>query len=119
MGLRADQRFAIAPVHLSPVDTLLIPLPQGLFWLQFHRARQFYPMPDRVIGGPVMCTPTFNQSVERVECLVRGPGAWVRLTHPSNSQMPAVSCVECRSRPGPVWRGYVEGGLSIEHEKYP
>ena len=120
-GLRADQRFVIAPVRLAPADTIRWPLPQGLFWLQFHRAAPYHAMPTIEVDGPVMCTPNFDPSVDRVECLVRGRGATVRLTHPSMSPPPVVSCVECRSRHGGggFWVGYVEGGLSIEHEKYP
>jgi hypothetical protein len=121
-GLRADQRFVIAPVRLALTDTIRWPLPQGLIWLQFHRASPYSYVPPLAVGGPVMCTPNFNPSVDRVHCLVRGPGAWVRMTHPSTSPPPEVSCVECRSRDRGrrSWAGYVvEGALSIEHEKYP
>jgi hypothetical protein len=118
-GLRADQRFVIAPVRLALADTIRWPLPQGLIWLQFHRAPPYNEVPTFTVGGPVMCTPNFNPSVDRVHCLIRGPGAWVRMTHPSLSPPPVVSCVECRSRPGPKFGKDVEGALSIEHEKYP
>ena len=121
IGLRADQRFAIAPVRLGPADTIRWPLPQGLFWLQFHRPSRYADIPTIAMEGPIMCTPNADQSVDRLYCLVRGSGASVRMTHPSTSPPPEVSCVECRSRHGgPIhWAQYVEGALSIEREKYP
>jgi hypothetical protein len=105
-GLRVDQRFVIAPVRLARGDTIRWPLPQGLFWLQYHAHPNTQPIPKLAVDGPIVCMPAFGPSVERVNCLARGAGASVRITYPG-----AASNVLLPPR--------VDGALSIEHEKYP
>jgi hypothetical protein len=102
-GLRDDQRFVIAPVRLARSDTIRWPLPQGLFWLQYHSASNSQPMPTLALNGPIMCmpVPAFGPAVQRVDCLARGPGATLRLAHPG------------------LTASEITGALSIEHQKYP
>jgi hypothetical protein len=102
-GLRDDQRFVIAPVRLTRDDTIRWPLPQGLFWLQYHRTSNTEPIPTVVVDGPVMCmpVPSFGPGVQRMDCLARERGATVRIAHPGGSA------------------SAITGALSIEHQKYP
>lgn len=73
-GLRRDQRYVVAPVHLARGETIRWPLPQGLFWLQYRRTSGAQPIPTFAVGGPIMCLPDFGPTVERVSCLARAPG---------------------------------------------
>ena len=100
-GLRDDQRFVIAPVHVARGDTIRWPLPEGLFWLQFHPASDTDPTPKVVVSGPIECLPGLNAKAGRVHCLAREPGASVRITYAGKS---AVN---------------IAGSLSLEQEKYP
>jgi hypothetical protein len=127
-GLRDDQRFVIAPVRLALGETIRWPLPKGLFWLKYHRAETSAQTPTIEVDGPVMCMPVSSPSVELVECLVRGAGASVRLMHlgaPSSD-----ACEGCPNLDDVVRQRrllgnrtfaapYVEGALSLEHQKYP
>jgi hypothetical protein len=95
-GLRPDQRWVVAPVHLTRGASLRWPLPTGRFFLSFSAD------PDRVaptrgfvglfgsssiaqspismsVAGPIMCTymPTLEPGVLDAYCLARGPGATV------------------------------------------
>lgn len=99
-GLRADQTHAIAPVRLERGGTIRWSLRSGQYWLQFHAASTDGPVATLQVDGPALCTTAPNQLVERVDCLVRGPGASVRITHPGGST----------STP-------VIGGVSIEHHR--
>jgi hypothetical protein len=102
-GLRDDQRFVIAPVRLATGDAIRWPLPQGLFWLQYHRVSDSQPIPSVAVDGPIMCmpVPSFGPGIQRMDCLVRGPGATVRIAHPGGTA------------------SEITGALSIEHQKYP
>jgi hypothetical protein len=130
-GLRDDQRLVIAPVRLAPGDTIRWPLPKGLFWLQYHRESEYSQMPTLAVDGPVVCMPAFGPSVERVDCLVRGAGASVRIMHSgaAPSALADASCEICRSSDVIAQRRaagnrtfaapYVQGALSLEQQKYP
>lgn len=131
VGLRNDQRFVIAPLRLAIGDTIRWPLPQGLFWLQYHPASNDDQRPTFAVDGPVMCIPAFGPYVDRVQCLVRGSGATVRIAHSGAPPSATVNdaCEACRSPDVIAQRKltgnrtfaapYVEGALSIEHQKYP
>lgn len=79
-GLRAGQERVIAPVHLARGDTIRWALPRGLFWLRWHPASAAQPMPDFAVDGPIVCMPWFGPRGHVAGCVVRGPGAWIRLT---------------------------------------
>jgi hypothetical protein len=81
-GLRIDQRFVVAPVRLARGDTIRWPLPMGLFHLQYDRASDAQPIPTFAADGLIMCMPDFGPTVDHVYCLVRGPGATLRIAHP-------------------------------------
>lgn len=100
-GLRPDQRFVVAPVRLARGDTIRWWLPKGLFWLEYERAADAQPIPALAVDGPVMCMPDFGPDVERVGCLVRGPGAVIRIAHPGTTA------------------SGIAGRLSLEQHKYP
>lgn len=85
-GLRSDQRFVIAPVRVARGDTIVWPLPKGLFWLVYRRASGASPIPRLAVQGPVMCMPDFGPGVDYVSCLVRGAGASIRITHPGTAR---------------------------------
>jgi hypothetical protein len=85
VGLRADQRFIVAPVSVAKGDTIRWPLPVGLFQLVYERIEPRRPIPKFAVDGPVMCLPDFGPTVDYVKCLVRGPGASLRITHPGTS----------------------------------
>ena len=84
-GLRTDQRFVIAPVRVARGETIRWPLPSGQFWLVYRRASETEPIPRLSVQGPVMCMPDFAPDVDFVDCLVRGAGASITITHPGNT----------------------------------
>jgi hypothetical protein len=79
-GLRPDQRFVIAPVHLRPGETLRWPLPEGSFWM-VNQVDRDGDAPALEMAGPVSCTPTLAPGIYRTQCWVRAPGATVTLAH--------------------------------------
>jgi hypothetical protein len=81
-GLRPDQRFVVASVRLAPGETVRWPLPKGRFWMQYGRASAVQPIPTFAVDGLIMCMPDFGPTVDDVGCLVRAPGASLRITHP-------------------------------------
>lgn len=78
-SLRPDQRFVIAPVRLAPRESITWPLPNGLFWLKYHRASPDDPLPHLSVSGDLQCLPVFAEHVSRVHCLARTPGATLRI----------------------------------------
>jgi len=112
VGLRNDQRFAIAPVRLAPDESIRWPLPKGLFWLQFHRTGKYKQAPTIEVDGPIMCLPAFSQSIDLVQCLARESGASVHMTYVG---APWAELAGGRAFAAP----HIEGALSIEHQKYP
>ena len=84
-GLRTDQRFVIAPVRVASGETIRWPLPSGQFWLVYRRASETEPIPRLSVQGPVMCMPDFAPDVDFVDCLVRGAGASITITHPGST----------------------------------
>jgi hypothetical protein len=128
VGVREDQRLVIAPVRLALGDTIVWPLPRGLFLLEYHPNARYAPTPTLHVDGPVMCQPSLGQTVQSARCLVRGPGASVRLTY-TNALPNEASCDICRSALVVAQRKllgnrlaptrYVKGALSIEQERYP
>jgi hypothetical protein len=81
-GLRSDQRLAVAPVRLARGDTIRWPLPMGLFTLQFNRTSASQPSPTIAVDGLIVCMPDFGPGIDASFCLVRAPGASVRISHP-------------------------------------
>lgn len=85
-GLRPDQRFVIAPVHIGPHTSITWPLPTGLFWLKYHRAFSDDPLPSLSVSGDALeCLPDFGAGVTRVHCLARAPGATLRIASVSGA----------------------------------
>jgi hypothetical protein len=80
--LRPDQRFVAAPVTVARGDTIRWSLPTGPFWLFYDRESQEAHVPKFAVDGPVRCTPDFGPAMAFVSCLVRGPGASLRIMHP-------------------------------------
>jgi hypothetical protein len=96
-GLRPDQRWVVAPIHLASGASLRWPLPTGLFFLSFSAdssevppARGFegFGSPpitqspiNMSVAGPIMCMPELGPGVLDTHCLARGPGATVTITH--------------------------------------
>jgi hypothetical protein len=83
-GLRPDQRSVVAPVRLARGDTIRWSLPVGRFWLRYSRASAAQPMPALAVDGLIMCMPELGPSVD-VACLVRAPGATLRIAHPGTT----------------------------------
>jgi hypothetical protein len=81
-GLRPDQRLVVAPVRLRRAESIRWPLPMGLFRLQYRRTSGARAIPDFAVEGLVMCMPDFTPTIVDVSCLVRAPGATLRMTHP-------------------------------------
>jgi hypothetical protein len=91
-GLRPDQRWVVAPVHLTRGASLRFPLPKGVFFLAFGAdssemptmrgfrglgSRSVPQSPIRMtVAGPITCIPL---GVLDTYCLARGPGATVTL----------------------------------------
>ncbi|HET9012302.1 MAG TPA: hypothetical protein VFN38_10845 [Gemmatimonadaceae bacterium] len=85
VGLRPDQRLVSAPVRLAAGDTIRWPLPTGKFWLRFTPDSGAQPVPRIVVSGGVSCMPAFGPT-DQATCLVRAPGARVRIAHPGGSR---------------------------------
>jgi hypothetical protein len=83
--MRHGQHFVIAPVRLTRSDTIRWPLPLGLFQLHYRRTSDAQPIPSLAVRGPIVCMPDFAPTVEFVNCLARGPGAVLRMTHPGGN----------------------------------
>jgi hypothetical protein len=81
-GLRSDQRLVVAPLRLARGDTIRWPLPMGLFGLHYNRTSAAQPIPAFAVDGLVMCMPDFGPAVDDAYCLVRAPGASIRISHP-------------------------------------
>jgi hypothetical protein len=81
-GLRSDQRLVVAPMRLARGDTIRWPLPMGLFTLQFNRTSASQPSPTIAVDGLIVCMPEFGPGIHESFCLVRAPGASVRISHP-------------------------------------
>jgi hypothetical protein len=94
-GLRPDQRLVSAPVRLASGDTIQWPLPTGQFWLRFTPVSRSQPVPRIVVRGQIACMPAFGPT-DQARCVVRAPGASVRISHPHAS------------------RGEIVGNLSLE-----
>jgi hypothetical protein len=84
-GLRPGQRQVVAPLRLAPGDTIRWPLPRGLFWLRYDPASDAQARPAFAMDGPIVCMPYFGPANDMAGCLVRGPGASVRITRPAKA----------------------------------
>jgi hypothetical protein len=84
-GLRPDQRLVSVPVHLGAGDTVRWPLPTGRFWLRFTPASRSQPVPRIVVSGVMSCMPEVG-STDQASCIVRAPGARIRISHPGASR---------------------------------
>lgn len=96
-GLRSDQRWVVAPIHLTRGASLHFPLPKGLFFVVFGADSSEMPATRGFTGlgsisirqspismsvaGPIMCMPELGPGVLDSHCLARGPGATLTLTH--------------------------------------
>ncbi|HEY8831212.1 MAG TPA: hypothetical protein VIM21_01760, partial [Gemmatimonadaceae bacterium] len=95
-GLRPDQRWVVAPIHLTRGASLRWPLPTGRFFLSFSADSSQAPPTRGFIGlfgsssiaqspirmsvaGPISCTrmPALEPGVLDAYCLARAPGATV------------------------------------------
>lgn len=95
-GLRPDQRWVVAPIHVTRGASLRWPLPTGRFFLSFSADSSQVPPTRGFIGlfgsssiaqspimmsvaGPISCTrvPEPNPGVLDAYCLARAPGATV------------------------------------------
>ena len=95
-GLRPDQRWVVAPIHLTRGASLRWPLPTGRFFLSFSADSNQVPPTRGFIGlfgsssiaqspirmsvaGPIWCTrmPALEPGVLDAYCLARAPGATV------------------------------------------
>lgn len=83
-GLRADQSFVAAPVHLATGESVRWAVPLGLFWLDWLPARAGTPAPVMRVDGAIMCEPALAPGVESTHCLARSPGAWLTMAHPGS-----------------------------------
>jgi hypothetical protein len=84
-GLRPDQRLVSVPVRLEAGDTIRWPLPTGSFWLRFTPVSRSQPVPRIVVSGAMSCVPDLGPT-DQASCIVRGPGARIRITHPGVSR---------------------------------
>jgi hypothetical protein len=100
-GLRPEQRYVAAPVSLARGDTIRWALPTGLFQLFYQRESPGSAVPSLAVDGPVMCMPDFGPRAPIVRCLVRGPGASIRIAHPGTTRAP------------------LAGRLALEMQSYP
>jgi hypothetical protein len=93
-GLRPDQRWVVAPIHLTRGESLRFPLPTGLFWLAFGADSSEMPTtrefgssfvarsPIKMsVTGPIMCMPELVPGVLNTHCLARAAGATLTLTY--------------------------------------
>lgn len=94
-GLRPDQRWVVAPIHLTRGESLHWALPVGDIFLAFGSDSTELPTPlgfgmtriapssvDMSVAGPLMCMPEPQRGVLNTHCLVRGPGATLTIAHP-------------------------------------
>lgn len=79
-GLRAEQRYVIAPVRLAPGAMEEWPLPAGRVWL-VNQVDRMGDAPALSTRGPVSCEPALAPGVYRARCTV-GAGASLTLTNP-------------------------------------
>jgi hypothetical protein len=86
MDRRPDQRFVAVPVEVQPRRTLRHALPVGQFWLLYENATDSMPVPKFVTDGAATCTPALGPGVSFSRCLVRGPGAALRIVHPGGTR---------------------------------
>jgi hypothetical protein len=98
---RPDQRFVSAPLTLSRRDTIRWALPVGMLHLFYEPIDVDQGVPRIVANGPVMCMPDFGPALMFTSCLVRGPGASIRITHPGGRTQT------------------VSGHLALEREEQP
>jgi len=118
-GLRPDQRWVVAPIHLTRGASLRWPLPTGRFFLSFSAdssqvptTRGFsglfgsssiaqFPISMRV-AGPIWCVrmPALNPGDLDTYCLARAPGATVII-----------------ARAGPGGPNEIVGSLGLERQE--
>ena len=119
-GLRADQRWVVAPIRITRGASIRWPLPAGVFFLTFSAdsteappARGFAGLGSRSsptvqspvnmsVAGPVTCTrmPEVRPDVLGAYCVARTPGATLILTYS-----------------GPGGPNEIVGSLALEREE--
>lgn len=97
-GLRPDQRWVVAPIHLTRRQFVRWPLPVGDFFLAFTSSgappatRGFGYRPigtskiSMTVAGPIMCMPELKPGIADTHCLARGPGATLTIANPDHSR---------------------------------
>lgn len=93
-GLKPDQRWVVAPIHLTRGGSLRFSLPTGLFFLAFSADSSEIPVTrgfgsrsnpqspiSMSISGPIMCMPELGPGVLDTHCLARAPGATLTVTY--------------------------------------
>jgi hypothetical protein len=97
-GLRPDQQWVVAPIHLRRGESLRWPLPTGSFYLSFSADSSQVPATrgftglfgsssiaqspiSMTVAGPIMCTRMGGPNPQDLDayCLARGPGATVHI----------------------------------------
>lgn len=99
--LRKEQRFVIAPVRVPPGEVVRLTLPFGRFWLEYRPGSPDQTVPAMAVEGRINCMPTFGPESPYVGCVVREPGASLRITNPVGSSREIV------------------GRLALEQERVP
>lgn len=115
-GLRPDQRWVVAPIHLRRGASIRWPLPTGLFFLVFGADSSEMPTTrgfegfgsssitqtpiSMSVAGPIMCMPELRPGVLDTHCLARGSGATLTL-----------------ARSGPGAPNEIVGTLALERQE--
>jgi hypothetical protein len=93
-GLRPDQRWVVASVHLLRGASVRWPLPVGLFFLTlnpgsteggFATTSLAHWTLTLSVAGPIMCMPALGPGVVDTHCLARGAGATLTIAHPGSA----------------------------------
>jgi hypothetical protein len=98
-GLRADQRFVMAPVRIAPGQSIRWPLPLGWVWL-VNQVDQRGDAPAMTVSGAARCdpVPAPGPGMYRTHCQVEARGATVTLSWPSDARA-AIETVLAVERP--------------------
>ncbi len=97
-GLRPDQRWVVAPIHLTRGQAVQWTLPVGDFFIAFGSDSTEMPIPrafstergmrggvNMSVEGPIMCMPELRPGVANTHCLARAPGATLTISHPGRA----------------------------------
>lgn len=107
-GLRPDQRWVVAPLHLARGAVIRWPLPPGRISLHFGSGvagkDRDRPTPARIgtspgsappfvtyVEGPIICMPTLGPGVDGVGCVSRSQEATLVIAHPGGAMREPLS----------------------------